>query len=301
LVSDNRFGMGLSGGIGRDKARRGNCAVAMGKGRMDRLGIEMLTAFGMPPVDYIHLAADLGCGHISLGLGQMPWNPCGFPAWSLKDDKALQRAVKSALETTGVVISLAEGFGIRPGVDVRDRVAELDLFAAFGAERVNTVIMDADRDRSLDQIAALADLSAERGIGMTLEFAPAQVVKTMGEAVDLLNEINRPNASLAVDAMHFFRSGGDVAQIAAIDPAMIGYAQLCDVPLPAPHDDYFKEACFERLAPGDGELPLAAFIDALPEGVPIGLEVPMVATVEGGRFNRAPIARAVNAARTLLA
>ena len=35
---------------------------------MDRLGIEMLCVFGMPPVEYVHLVADLGCRYITTGM-----------------------------------------------------------------------------------------------------------------------------------------------------------------------------------------------------------------------------------------
>lgn len=29
---------------------------------VDRLGLEHPTVFGLPPVEFVHLAADLGCG-----------------------------------------------------------------------------------------------------------------------------------------------------------------------------------------------------------------------------------------------
>ncbi len=35
---------------------------------MDRLGFEMLCVFGMPPVDYVRLVADLGCHNITTGM-----------------------------------------------------------------------------------------------------------------------------------------------------------------------------------------------------------------------------------------
>jgi hypothetical protein len=35
---------------------------------MDRLGIEMLSVFGMPPIEYVHLTGDLGCRYITVGM-----------------------------------------------------------------------------------------------------------------------------------------------------------------------------------------------------------------------------------------
>jgi len=47
---------------------------------MDRLGIEMLSVFGMPPIEYVHLTADLGCRYITTGLvGFAPLKNSGYP------------------------------------------------------------------------------------------------------------------------------------------------------------------------------------------------------------------------------
>ena len=35
---------------------------------MNRLGIENISVFGLPPVEFVNLAADLGCRYISTGL-----------------------------------------------------------------------------------------------------------------------------------------------------------------------------------------------------------------------------------------
>jgi hypothetical protein len=35
---------------------------------MARIGIENISVFGLPPVEFVNLAGDLGCQHISTGL-----------------------------------------------------------------------------------------------------------------------------------------------------------------------------------------------------------------------------------------
>ena len=57
---------------------------------------------------------------------------------------------------------------------------------------------------------------------------------------------------------------------------------FCDVPLVSRHTVYTDEACFDRLAPGEGELPLGDLIAALPRDIHLGLEVPMRAKAEAG-------------------
>lgn len=265
-----------------------------------RLGIELLSVFGLDPVAHVHLAADLGCGHISTGLTQVPFNPHAYAQWSLREDAPLRRATLAALRERGVTISLGEGFGVRPGVDMRDRAADLDLMAELGAECLGGVGMEPDGARCDDQFAALVEMAEARGLPVTIEFAPGLAIDTLDVALALVRRIGRPNFRVLIDAMHFFRSGGDVAQLAALDPGLIGYAQLCDVPRVAIEPDYMREASFERLAPGEGDLPLAAFVASLPPSIAIGLEVPMFKRAAAGEPPLNRLRLAVTAAEALL-
>ena len=47
---------------------------------MDRLGIEMLSVFGMPPIEYVNLTAELGCRYITTGLASFSPEDAGIPA-----------------------------------------------------------------------------------------------------------------------------------------------------------------------------------------------------------------------------
>jgi sugar phosphate isomerase/epimerase len=53
--------------------------------------------------------------------------------------------------------------------------------------------------------------------------------------------------------------------------------QLCDAPAERPTDveGLLRQARAERLMPGDGGLDLTGILRALPDGLPIGLEIPM--------------------------
>ena len=266
----------------------------------NRLGIEMLSGLGLPPVELVTLAADLGCGHISTGLMQMPaaYNPLGYPDWSLLGDQSLQREMIAVLADRGVSISLGEGFAVRPGVNMADRGAEMDVMAQLGARGLGAVSMEPDAARALDEFATLAEMAQVRGMLATIEFAPIQMVNTLATALEIVRAVNQPHFRLLLDVMHFFRSGGQLAELNALDPALIGYAQLCDVPLTG--DDYVAEAMFGRLVPGEGELPLADFVAALPTDIPIGLEVPMLAKARAGQGPLERLRPVVAAAQQLL-
>jgi len=109
---------------------------------MDDVGIEYQTVLGYPPVEFVHLAADLGCHAISMKASTGPYNaanPYGYGDFSFLEDVGGRRQMAAAL---------------------RER-----------ATRANVVTMDADLGRSFDQFAAFAEAAADRGLQTTLEFA----------------------------------------------------------------------------------------------------------------------------------
>jgi sugar phosphate isomerase/epimerase len=134
----------------------------------------------------------------------------------------------------------------------------------------------------------------------TMEFAPPHPVGDLASALRVIKHVGRPNFHLVIDAMHFFRSGGTAADLRALDPDLIGYAQLCDVPMQPQGQDYLQEAMFARMVPGEGGLPLAEFVAALPPHVPVGLEVPMRAKAEAGLTPYERLQPAVAAAQELI-
>ena len=106
--------------------------------------------------------------------------------------------------------------------------------------------MEPDLERTKDQFALLAEYAAQGGMDAGIEFAPLNPVGNLAAAVAVIKHVGKPNFRLLLDAMHFFRSGGKVADLRALDPDLIGYTQLCDVPLQPTVQDYMQEAMFGR-------------------------------------------------------
>lgn len=93
--------------------------------RADGLAIEYLSVFGLPPVEFVELVAELGVSHLSTGLTAMPLETLGYPPFSLRDDADLRRDMRTAMDDCGVSISLGEGFLIVPGTDCHTFAADL--------------------------------------------------------------------------------------------------------------------------------------------------------------------------------
>jgi sugar phosphate isomerase/epimerase len=270
---------------------------------MDRLGVEMLCVFGMPPVEYVHLVADLGCRYITTGMvGFAPVQTLGYQPFSLRDDAGLRADLLAAMDDCDVSISLGEGLLIAPGIDVRSYAGDLDIMAELRIPRINAVSLEPDRPRTLDELAVLTNLAAERGILTSVEPVPGLAIADLPSALAAVEHVGRAEISLLIDTMHVARSGAGPDDLRALPAERIGHVQLCDVPLQSTREHHYaEEAMYHRMAPGDGELPLAEMLAALPRDRVVGLEVPMRASAEAGVSAYDRIRPCVDNARALLA
>lgn len=238
------------------------------------LAIELITALGQNPVEMVNLAADLGVPRVGLALTPVAVVPDDAPRWNLRTDAALYGAVKAAIADRCVSVVLGEGFLIHPQVEMAHCAHDLDLLAGLGARTVNCVGIDPDLGRCHDQFALFARMAAEQGMSATIEFMPFVAIDSLTKAVDCVRYCDKGQGAVLLDAMHVFRTATPLEDVAALDPAMIGHVQLCDARRDWPDGEYMDRAKFERLAPGNGDLPLHDFMRVLPKDIVIGLEVP---------------------------
>lgn len=269
-------------------------------GRPERLGIGMLSVFGLPPIELVELAADLGCAYISVAVQGMPLVPLGYPSFSLKDDAVLRKDLLAAMGDRGVSISLGDGFLVLPGADVSALCGDLDVLAELGVPRINVVSLDPDLPRTLDQFAALTELAAQRDIDTVVEPVPGLTIGDVSSALAAKDYVGRGEFRLLIDTMHLVRSGSGATDLAAIDADQIGYAQLNDTTLRPRIDNYLEEAMFERMVPGEGELPLHDLLSALPGDTVLEIEVPRRSLALSGVSPIDRLRPCVEAARRLL-
>ncbi|MFV8315601.1 sugar phosphate isomerase/epimerase family protein [Mycobacterium sp. 23] len=267
---------------------------------MEHLGIGYLSVFGLPPVEFVEVAAALKCRFISMFLRGRPLVPLGYPPFSLPNDAALRTDLDAALGHHGVSITLGDGFLVVPGGDVRRCADDLDVMGDLGIPRLNVVSLDADLSRTFDEFAVLAELAAQRGITTVVEPVPGLAVSDVPTALAAVRHVGRPDFRLLIDTMHVSRSGSTPADLAAIDPKNIGYVQLNDSTRRPRSSEYMEEAMYERLAPGDGELPLRDIIRALPTDLVFELEVPQRSLALAGVSPVDRLRTCVDAARRVM-
>ncbi len=147
----------------------------------------------------------------------------------------------------------------------------------FGLPPVESVHLAGD----FDEFAVLAEMVGTRGIRTTIEFAPSLMIADLDIALAAVHYVARTDFRLLIDTMHLVRAGHSAAEPAAIDPALIGYAQLSDHTIRQRSANYHADA-IDRMVPGEGELPLPEILATLPRDVVIGLEVPMISAARAG-------------------
>jgi sugar phosphate isomerase/epimerase len=151
-----------------------------------------------------------------------------------------------------------------------------DYAEALHARSVTAVVFAAapSQDELIDSFAALCDHAAERGLLVHLEFIPFSPVRTVGDALAIVEAANRPNGGIMLDAWHLYRSGGTASDVQAAAKHILG-VQLDDAPV-EPEKNLVAETTQRRLLPGQGDADVPGIIRALRSGgstAPLGVEV----------------------------
>lgn len=244
-----------------------------------RLSVAHLTAIHVPPPELLRAAAEAGLDGVGLRLLRVTDTTPGYP---LMDDPAMMRETLSAMRETGARVFDIEFVKLTPQTDVATLRPLLEAGAQLQAGHLITAPYDEDHARLAGNLAALAEMAAQYGIGVVLEFFPWTPVPDLATAWDVVRRAGEGVGILA-DALHFDRSGSDYGLLAAIPAARLPFAHLCDAPVNPPYDleRLLYAARDERLAPGEGQIPLERFVAALPPDTPFGLEIPSLQPLRG--------------------
>lgn len=256
------------------------------------LSLAALTVLELPPVARVRCAAEAGFDHVSLRLiaatpDERQHDVVGNPV--------LRRLLKKAVSDTGLRVLDVEIFRLEPATDVAAFEPALALAGELGARHLLVAGNDPERQRLVDRFGTLCERASAYELTADLEFMPWTDVPDLRAAVQVLRQVDQPNAGLLVDAFHFSRSHSRLDELATVPRDWLHYMQLCDVPaaVPATMDAIRTEARSARRFPGEGELDLAGLLRVLPADLPVSLEVPTQALAQHvGAVERARRARA---------
>ncbi|MFN3642747.1 MAG: sugar phosphate isomerase/epimerase family protein [Gemmobacter sp.] len=262
------------------------------------LSLHHLSLRDVAPADLPAIAAGAGFGAVSLFVE--PPGPALdiFPRIACDGDAA---AAARACADAGVAVHGIEVFALAPETEPVAFAPALDRGARLGARVLTALVQDADGARAADRMGALCDMAAARGMGVALEFMRFSQCRSLAAGAAFVAQVGHPALGLLVDPLHLFRTGGTVVELAAMPPALVRAAQLCDGPLLPPPGPPFAEAIENRVIPGEGEFPLAAFLRALPPGTRLDVEVPLRRLADAGVTPADRAARLFAAATAIIA
>jgi sugar phosphate isomerase/epimerase len=254
---------------------------------MTRITLAHLTA-SATPAETIAAAADANFDAVGIRIcGRRPGDAY---AGAVLGDAAGIRRLRTLLTDTGVPLSNVSAYQFYPEVGWDHLAPVVDITAELGGGIIVANGFDPDLGRFADLLARYAEAAAPLGIRIALEFMPYSQIPTIAAARDMLRRCAAPNLGLLADSLHLDRSGGTAADLAALDPALLSFAQVCDAMRlrePLAPEELMREARTSRLPLGEGELPLFDFMDALPAGIEIEYEVARADLAQASALDRA--------------
>ncbi len=227
---------------------------------MNPIVLAPTTLMQAQPLDYIEIAARAGYDGIGLRLYPSP-NMTFFP---VVGDKDLMAKVKSAIKSAKLKVYDILTCYVQPELDLEAMKRAHEFGAEIGADYALVIGADPEWSRQVENFAKICENAGQFGIICALE-APVnrQTLTTLDLNLKLIRD-SGANAVISIDPVQFFRSGGKVDDLKAVDPKLMPYTQLCDGSDMTPMHPY----CM----PGDGIFPLREMLDVMPPELPLSIE-----------------------------
>ncbi len=237
------------------------------------LSLSALTVLELTPPRMVQCAADAGYDFVGLRL---------LPATDhevrheIVGDTALKRETLAVLKGTGMRVLDVEIMRLKPDTDVTSYKPMLETAAELGARFALVAGNDPDEARTADRLAQLCDIAAPLGITPSLEPMPWTEVKNIAQGARIVAASGKRDTGLIIDPIHFDRAADSLDALRALPRDYFGYVQFCDAPAERPTDldTLLYQARCERMIPGEGGLDLAGLLRALPDHLPVSVEVP---------------------------
>ncbi len=213
------------------------------------------------PVDMATVAHDAGWPAVGIWFDGKTWT------------NETSREVRQRLDDTGVIALDIEP--IIPSEDGSDFAEQLiEAAAIIGARHILFTSRLKDQSRTTDRYQQVCEMARPHGIKVVCEFLPIFPLNSLPMAKEIVTTSAASNGGVLIDNLHLSRSGASVEDVQAMPTELFPYLQICDAPAQRPADfgGLLDEALNGRLCPGEGSLPIAELLRAVP-AVPLSFEV----------------------------
>ena len=234
-----------------------------------------LSMIAVPPARLAAVAAEAGFDFTGFRLTPSP--STGIDHGILGDDRALD-VLRRAVDDAGIGVLDVEVVRMKDPSAVEAARPLLDAAQALGARYVIATVEDDDPVRRVDTLARLAELAAQHGTSIAVEFMLFSAARDLATCVDIVQQAGAANVSVLADSLHLERSGGHPGDLRRYPAALFPYAQICGAHGAGPAADPEEargEGVRARLLPDDGDLPVREFVAALPPEAILSVESPL--------------------------
>lgn len=238
-----------------------------------QFSLAFLTVADLTPPEAIRTAAQTG--YSSVGLRLLPAAASGEGPYPILTDKRLLAEAQAALADTGITVGDVEIVRLKPDTRPDDFKPFLECAQALGASKILVAGDDADHSRLTQTFSAFCELAARYGLTSDLEFMPWTGVRNAAQALAIVEAAGQPSGGVLADALHWDRTGRNPGDLERIGRERIHYFQICDAPADYDPSDAGLIAIARggRLLPGEGGIDLRSFVRALPDNVPVSVEI----------------------------
>jgi len=153
--------------------------------------------------------------------------------------------------------------------ELREQCVRLCAVAkALNCPRLQVISLNALKGQSWPEIRTqvgkslteLADIAAPYGVCLVMEPVSFTPLRTLAQALEVVDVASRDNVVLCIDTFHLWTGGTPWEEVAALDPSLIGAVHISDV-TPRRGEEWSDDD--RDVLPGDGILPLNEAIAAI--------------------------------------
>ena len=235
------------------------------------------------PMDYIYATKNAGYEAIGIRLYRAPGRTYNFNP--IVGNAPLMRDVKKAIPDLGLEMYDIYSYYLQPEMEWDLIMPTLDFAGELGAKFLLVIGDDAEWNRMCDNMGRICEKLKPMGIQAVIE-GYATALTPLATAVKFCVDCKDYNVGLCMDPRQGFRDEKNESNVGlkAVDRALLPYAQI---------NDSTPYGTNNGILPGEGQVPLFDYLDALPDGIDLSTEAqfPSDYTYSGAEWAKITVER----------
>ena len=217
-------------------------------------------------------------GYDTVGIRTIAQGVPGETFFDIASDSSLVARIRQAEKETEVTIHDVDLIAINDKTDIPSYERSLAAAAELGITGVVSSVWTPNKPLYTEKFGQLCELAEKYGLTINLEFVTWAEVKDLKQAAELLRAVDRPNARILVDTLHWHRSRVKMEDLLACPKEWFDIIHVCDIDayMPETNEELASTGRRERLYPGEGAAAqdIIDVVNAIQDSAIIAIEIP---------------------------